>query len=445
MKSKYLFILLTFSATIAQGYWHEWVDDEAIVVGDIPLFLLFLFGRKRLKQAPYTKGALVLTVLFFLWSHIGVFFAPNQLYFRQELFLNIRACLYFIAFISFVSSKEDLHSVFLGFAIGLLFQGMIGIHHWLRGPVGLGFLGEQRIGWQAQGTFVHASVFGFYVSLLSVIMYRIGVFLRPRHYQFYLLVFLIGVISLYASQNRATWLAFAATMVVMFVFDLLRREIKTRHSKRYIALIVLVLIAGGIRYGTVIMARFSDAEESLADDRSSSRMSLAQDAMRIIKEHSLTGTGLNNYRMYVSEETAGTRVVHCTYLLVTAELGIPGGVIFILLILSFLVVGLRAMRSNDFYLKNSATALVMAQSIFIIAMLPSPDYRILYVKTHIWMIWGLTLATAKIDYFHKKMAKRSVAMAGDPRARNLRLQRPPHNRFPAQPLPPPGHSRPQGL
>ncbi len=419
IKTKYILILLTFCATIAQGLWINWLDDEGILVVDIPLILLYIFGHKKLKLAPKTLFALVPVIVFMLWVHIGIFFAPNKLYFRQETVENIRATLIFIALISFINTKEDLQYVFLGFAIGATFQGLIAWHQWLRGPVGLGFLGEQPgLGWQAQGTFVHASVFGMYISLLSIFNYRMAVFLRPKYHKLYVAAFFIGVVALYASYNRATWIAFATSMTLMFFVDVFRGNAFKKRSAKLIFVIALIAAAGAARYGADIVNRFNDAEDSLEANRSSSRKSLALDALRIIHNHPLVGVGLNNYREYVNPETAGTKLVHCSYLLVAAETGWFGLALFLSILFSFIFIGVRTMKSKDALLSNVAAALVTAMISFSIAILPSPDYRISYVKNHIWMIFALTLVVAKLDYHLstrkkvKKVAKSSAPKNG---------------------------------
>ena len=401
--TKYIFILLTFFATIAQGIWVNWLNDEGLLVVDLPLVLLFVFGRKKLSLSPSSIALVVFAAIFMIWSHIGYFYAPNRVYFWQETIMNIRTVLIFVAIISFVNSKEGLQNVFLGLTIGATFQGVIAMHQWLRGPVGLGFLGEQPfLSWQAQGTFVHASVFGMYISLMTILNYRMAVFLRPKYHKLYAAAFFIGVIALYASLNRSTWLAFAFSMVVMFIVDTVRGKTFQPRARKFIVLIGVVMLAGIVRYGPIIVDRFSDAEETLTDDRSSSRKSLALDAMRIIGDHPVFGVGLNNYREFVDKETAGTKVVHCSYLLIAAELGWTGLVFFSGILATAGMLGIKLMRSNDHYVSNVAAALVTALMSFSIAILPSPDYRILYVKTHIWMILGLMVVLAKLESTESK-------------------------------------------
>ncbi|HNW60475.1 MAG TPA: O-antigen ligase family protein [bacterium] len=412
---KYILISFVFCATVAQGITFESIQDiifgaDVILVMDLPLLLLYIFGRKRLRPSPLAGISMALTYAFFIWSAVGLFFAPNLPLLNQELVMNIRALLIFLALINFVNTKEDVQNLFLGFALGLFFQGFVAIHQWLRGPVGLSFLGEQPGDWQARGTFVHPSVAGLYFSLMSIFVFRMAVYLRPKYHPLYVIAFFFGVIALYATFNRANWLGFAGAMVIMFALDFFRGKALTRKARGLLALMAVVAVIGTVRYGTTIIERFSDSEESMMSDRSSSRKSLAMDAIRIIKDHPLTGVGLNNYKEYVNKETAGLQIVHCTYLLVTAELGIPGGVLFVLLLLSFIFIGFKTRGSKDPFIYHVASTGLTAVIAFAIAMLPSPDYRNLYVKIHIWIAFAVTLIAAKMDYNLRRML-------ADPRVR----------------------------
>jgi len=411
---KWILLLLTFAATIAQGLWLEPLQDEAILVVDIPLVLLYIFGlgQKKMRQSPSATAPIVLGVIFTLWSFGGVFFAPNRVYLYQEILMNLRAILIFFAIILFVNRKEDLQFLFLGFAFGALYEGFVAIHQWLRGSVGLGFLGEQHWGWQAMGTFVHASVCGYYLSFVSILTFRMAVYLRPKFHPFYVAAFFFGVVGLYATFNRANWLGFAGAMSLIFGFDFIRGTALTRRSRGLLAVMLIVGVIGFLRYGWTMIERFSDAEYSLAADRSSSRLNLAKDAIRIMNEHPYTGTGLNNYREYVNPGTAGLQIVHSTYLLVGAELGYPGLMLFVAVIGSFLVLGLKLRRSRDPFIRQVATAAVTAIIAFAIAMSPSPDFRNLYVKNHIWMAFGITVVAAKLEYHQNKLL-------ANPRVRDL--------------------------
>lgn len=419
--TKYLLILLTFFATIAQGITISGIQDyiagpDPIHIVDIPLFLLFVLGRKRLPQARHATLPIVFTILFFLWSASGLFFAVNKPFVNQELLYNLRSLLIFFAIILFVNSKEELQYFFLGFAFGLLYEGLIAVHQWLRGPVGLSFLGEQFWGWQAMGTFVHPSVAGFYMSLMSVLTFRMAVYLRPKYHTFYIAAFFIGVVALYATLNRANWLGFAGAMVIMFSIDFFRGKALTKKARGLLTMMAVMALLGTLRYGSVIIDRFSDAEDSMMAERSSSRKNLALDAVRIMNDHPVTGVGLNNYREFVSKETAGLQIVHCSYLLIGAELGYPGLILFVLIILSFLYVGFKSRKSRDQFMYHIASAAVTGILAFAIAMLPSPDYRNLYVKNHIWMVFGITLVVAKIDAYQRKIL-------ADPRLRAKLLAR----------------------
>ncbi len=419
--TKYILLLLTFFATIAQGVTFASLTAhiagaDPVHIVDVPLLLLFILGRKRIKQSRQALVPIALTVLFFLWSATGVFFAMNKPFVNQELVYNLRALLIFFAIILFVNTREDLQYFFLGFAFGLLYEGLIAIHQWLRGPVGLSILGEQFWGWQAMGTFVHPSVAGFYMSLMSVLTFRMAVYLRPKYHPFYVAAFFIGVVALYATLNRANWLGFAGAMVLMFAIDFFRGKALTKKARGLLALMAVVALLGALRYGTIIIDRFSDAEDSMMSDRSSSRKNLAADAIRIMNDHPVTGVGLNNYKEFVSKQTAGLQIVHCSYLLIGAETGYPGMILFIAIIASFLYVGFKQRKSKDPFIYHISSAAVTAIIAFAIAMLPSPDYRNLYVKNHIWMVFGITLVAAKIEAHQRKLL-------ADPRVRAKLLER----------------------
>ncbi|HQG46182.1 MAG TPA: hypothetical protein PLG50_11045, partial [bacterium] len=95
---KYILIVFVFCATVAQGITFESIQDivfgaDIILVMDLPLLLLYFFGRKRLAPSPLAKVSMVLTYAFFAWSAIGLFFAPNLPLLNQELVMNIRTLL----------------------------------------------------------------------------------------------------------------------------------------------------------------------------------------------------------------------------------------------------------------------------------------------------------------------------------------------------------------
>lgn len=211
-------------------------------------------------------------------------------------------------------------------------------------------------------------------------------------------------------MNRANWLGFAGAMIIMFGLDFVRGKALTKKARGLLAVIAVVALIGAARYGTIIVERFSDSEKSMMGDHSSSRKSLALDAWRIINDHPVTGVGLNNYKEFVNKETAGLQIVHCSYLLVAAELGYPGGLLFIALILIFLFIGFQTRRSTDQFIYHISSAAVTGIIAFAIAMLPSPDYRNLYVKNHIWMVYAITLVAAKMEHYRNRML-------ADPRVR----------------------------
>jgi O-antigen ligase len=195
-------------------------------------------------------------------------------------------------------------------------------------------------------------------------------------------------------------------MVLFLLYDIKSKRVLTKRTRRVWAVIVVVVIIGAVRYSPIIISRFTGAEASLVGTGTSSRVYLALDAIRIIRAHPIAGVGLENYRLHAAEEIVGDKFVHCTYLLVAAETGIIGGIIFIVLLFMIIRYNLRIIKSDDRFISNVSIGVLTAIIAFCIAILPSPDYRIPWVKNHIWLLFGIVLALGKMDYWARRRRDR---------------------------------------
>ena len=326
-----IYFLFAFCGTISQGLWIGPLNAEVILIVDIPLLMMFIVGKNTLRKDPKSKKVLLAMQLYLLWTFVGLLFAFNKHDAFLDVITNVRAFLIMLAVYRYLNSKKDLEFFLLGIGCGLLFQGLVGVYQWRIGYANLRFLGEMNFGWQSSGTFVHPNVYGLYLLLLTPLVYRLAFFIETKWKNIFLIIFLVGVTALFAAQSRACWLGFTGAMCIFGFYDLIRRRLlKTKMMKLWV-IVGFLGIFGIIQYGYIITGRFADAEESMTAKRSSSRLSLAKDAVRIIGENLVWGVGPDNYSYFASENTAGLRVVHCTYLLIAAELGMPGIIFFLLM------------------------------------------------------------------------------------------------------------------
>lgn len=410
-QTRVLYFLLAFCATVSQGLWVRPLRTEAILIVDIPLFLLFVLGRSTRPRHPGSTTLLIAMIFFILWPVVGALNAVNRHVAFVNMITNVRAFLIALAIFRYVNSKKDMEYLIMGLGAGLLFQGTIALYQFKFGYAGFGFLGEGAATWRTTGTLGHPNVLAMYSMMLIPLVYRFATFIETKYRTYFFVVFVIGIGALFTSQGRACWLAFAISMLLFFLYDLKGKRVFSKETRRIWLLLALVAAVGAVRYTPVIISRFSDTEQSLVGGGTSSRLFLALDAIRIIGENPVYGVGLENYRLHASELTMGDKFVHCSYLLVAAETGIIGGIIFLWLLFEALRQGFKVMRSEDKFIANVAIGVMTAVVAFDIAILPSPDYRIPWVKNHIWLLFGLTLALGKMDYWARRRRERLRALA----------------------------------
>ncbi len=405
-----LYFLLAFCGTVTQGLWVAALNTEAILIMDIPLFLLFVVGRSRRPLSPAIKRVLPLMALFLMWPLAGIPGAVDKQAAIASIITNMRALLICLAVLLFVNTREEMRALLAGISAGLLFQGVVAILQFRFGYVGLSFLGEQGRSWRASGTLGHPNVLAMYTMMLSPLAYRMGVFGQEKYPWFFFAAFLVGVAALFASQGRACWLGFALAMVLFFLLDLKKRRIVQRRTIGVWVLLAVIGVIGAFKYRTILTGRFTGAEEELVGQKTSSRLYLAKDALRIIRGHPLLGVGQENYKLHAGEEILGAKFVHCSYLLVAAEAGVPGLLLMVAVLAGMLGVTVRVARSRDPFVANVGTGILTALVALCIALLPSPDYRIVWVKNHVWLLFGLALALDKIAYHEQRRMNRLRAL-----------------------------------
>lgn len=405
-----LYFLLAFCGTVTQGLWVSSLNTEAILIVDIPLLLLFVLGSSRRQLPPAVRRILPLMALFLFWPLAALPGAVDKQAAGASMITNVRAFLLCLAVMLYVNTRQDMVALIAGVSAGLLFQGFVAVLQFRFGYVGLGFLGEQGRSWRASGTLGHPNVLAMYTMMLTPLAYRMAAFGQGKSRLFYFATFLVGVAALFASQGRACWLGFTISMVLFFLLDVKNKRIVSRRTIVVWVLMALVGITGAFRYRTVLTSRFTNAEEELVGQKTSSRMYLAKDALRIIRQHPTVGVGLENYKLHAGEEIMGDKFVHCSYLLVAAETGIPGLVFFVTVLGTMLVFGWHLARAKDLFVSNVGMGIMTAMVGLCIALLPSPDYRIVWVKNHVWLLFGINLALGKIAYNEQRRLRRVMAL-----------------------------------
>ncbi len=162
----------------------------------------------------------------------------------------------------------------------------------------------------------------------------------------------VGVLGLLATVSRAAWLAFGVGLVVWALgIGLMAPASNSSTSSRPTQSIagrvawVLVPIAAGaafvVFYGRQLATRFLDLDTAVEARSLMERLRDVRIAWTLIGDHPWTGVGLGNYLANAWLLDRSARVVHNVPLLVTAEMGVLGGLLWLWLGLAPIVAVVR--------------------------------------------------------------------------------------------------------
>lgn len=290
------------------------------------------------------------------------------------------------------SQRERLGQLISFLAIGLLSTGLVSAtQYFLNFPTELAFFGtgteEELLGTQSQllsrvPAFLRtptemAWIISALVPLvLSPIICRVKDF--ATHQKLLLsAAMLAGIVAVILSLARGSWISLLVAIGFLILFGWIRLS----RSERYA---YFFSVSGAVLLVCILLTPFSARiyERLTGDDEGSAliRVPLMETAVRMIEDNALVGVGLNNYRTampkYDETEIFVTKVfpnpVHNVFAHITAEIGVPGGIIFCLLILVVLFECFKAMQSQDRLLFAIALGVFAGIIAFVISAMKEP-------------------------------------------------------------------------
>jgi putative inorganic carbon (hco3(-)) transporter len=388
---------------------------------DIPMILL-LFTQRDGTLGSRHRGFImtikVLLFMFWIWTWSGEFVAFEVAEFREQMFQLSRAMLIGYTVMTRVSTFSDLKMFVLGLLSSLGFEAFVGFWQWQIGPLNIPYLAASK-GYRVSGTLGVPNTYGVWLVTLLPLALRMALYYRLKPQIIWLGVTLVAIMCLLATYTRGAWFSFLASTVLFTIIDVIRKKISMKQVSIFIAMAAVLGVIIAVKYGDTIKNRMSDTEESLAGKQKSSRLYLAQDAVRIIKEHSITGVALDNYRYYSDPEIEGTRIVHNVYLLISAEQGIPASVMFVLLMLVTFFGGFRLLKTRiSFFYHAGAATMAAVMNLFIYYMI-GLDYNLFEVLFQHWRVIGMIPAILICEeHTRKQLAVKALRN----RARRLSAQ-----------------------
>lgn len=381
-----LFWLLVFLLPVQLGrhFWFEWTQvlglpidylSPTLYLTDLLVIMILFFWwldeRKRFKLKVFKEIIKnhwwLLAVFVFLL--VNVFLAAN----RGAAFYKMIKILEF-ALLGFYIAKKNyvLSAIRHPLSLAVIYSSLIAVTQFIKqGAIGGAFwwLGERsfnlitpgiakaivsgRLVLRPYATFPHPNVLAGFLLVLGILLFG-------KRAIYWILVFILALIGLVLSFSRSAWLV--GLLVSLFIFlKPFGGGAKEKAISRLLrgGAIILVLFLG-------IGAFFFFTRQLSGQEALIQRFSLAQIALKMVRTNPLAGVGLNNFIPQLPNYwqqygmTYWLQPVHNIFLLIAAETGLVGLLIFLwLLVLTF-----RRLLAANRWLLVAALSVILALGLF---------------------------------------------------------------------------------
>lgn len=379
----------------------------------VVIFLLSLFLPK--KQPKGAERFWVLILGFFLISFASIFWSQNK---ELAWYAAAKLAEGLLLFWLVIRLSVNWRAIGMAIVSSGVVQAILGIYQfflqqivaskWLglaaHDPGTLGdFVVETGSGrfLRAYGSLPHPNMLaGFLVVCLIILMGFILSEHRERRGRAFVVIlysaaFAIMFFGVVLTFSRTAWLAFVATLVLMFCASAWQRDRYRLFTLTRVCTWVLLLIVFSIALLPSLWQTRVITGGRLETMSTAQRTSYFAQARDIVRENWLQGVGIGNYTQALynqdsSKDAWDYQPAHNIFLLVTAETGVFGGLVFIFLTFEFLrasvsVVKKRGATVDDWFLVYSLTLLALLLIGLFDHYLWSLSFGILFF----WLVFGL--------------------------------------------------------
>ncbi|MBN1581149.1 MAG: O-antigen ligase family protein, partial [Anaerolineae bacterium] len=369
------FVLAMMTPTWRKGTFVHWpmlhfkmqgIEIQLGLLTLIPLLSLIGWTIARLLERPrrslsYGAKCVALAVFGFgVWTLIRAW----PIHLKHVAFVTVISILLFWAIYLYTIDNMPKAWVLYMLAALLLLQGLAGTTQFLRqGSIGLFWMGENQLDPMAQGVSViesagqrwvraygltaHPNMLGGYLAMCATIcLSALGTDRRlPRPLKWSLWLSLVaGLLGLFFTFSRSAWLGMAAGLI--YLAWLLKpwkhldwRSPGVRRIAQIAGVLLLVVLATlTILFGDLMITRLFRLKNPLEATSIRERLIDIDQAWSLIRVIPFKGTGSGYYvgalwARVTDPNWKGFRLIHNIPLLVTAELGVQGLILWLWLIL----------------------------------------------------------------------------------------------------------------
>lgn len=325
-----VFPFFTQTPTASYRYMY-WLLHRAMIPAALGLLLLSTWLRIRKQERIRWGRAELVMVLFLALLVTNILISspsPSQSLIHLYDRLVIPFCMYW--FVRLVApTARDITRLAWAALVALVPQVMIGLIGWFA-PHALPDQWLGRAGERTVGTLDNPAVYTSTLIFLALLVLQYAMQGNTRRLRAVLLgMFGLAFVCIFFSFSRGSWLGALFVWVgLLFVYPLMMRRIT-------MAAVLIGLVAGS----TVFATQLRYATQRLQDDATAeSRILQNAGALRMINQKMWFGWGFGTYDVYDEQflERVGDVPVrrreqtsHNTFLLITAETGVVGLVLYL--------------------------------------------------------------------------------------------------------------------
>ncbi|MEW6605998.1 MAG: O-antigen ligase family protein [bacterium] len=379
------------------------------------LFLVILYAylikdfitRRLSIQIPAVAIFWLLLIILGLGS---IIFSPYRTMAAYEIICMTKMLLLFICLVNYGKTRKQIKLVVVSLMIGVFLQIIYGLLQYFTGlnlnlerlgqapemfTEELGMRSASRIG----AMLGHPNLFaGYLVMLLPLALTLIFVQISIWYKALCIAILVFGEVALILTLSRGGWISFAiAVMVILFLHPTISRQ-------RIIAgifILCFVLVLGSLFSGTIIQ-KFILSDPASVD----SRIECMYIAWRMIQSNFWLGTGLNSFTFVMPDyDYSGipwgemNPPVHNIYLLIFAEQGIFGFLLFLSICFMVIRVGILNLKGKDNLLNAINVGLLAGFIAILVQGLVDWNLR---VNVTVRVFWTLAALLFAIHFWNQK-------------------------------------------
>ena len=305
-----------------------------------------------------------------------------------------RLLLLFFLYLAIINAPISTIIVQAGLAIVVVVQGLTAVlQFWQQHHLGLAWLGEipiepvsglsilvvnGRIWLRAFGLTPHPNILGGYLAAFLLIVATRFLETNGRARWLWAGTAVLGLGGLLLSFSRSAWVGLFIAGLILLIYLMGQAETRQRYLRLIMPLTIIGLVALVAFAWTQRDLLFSRLQrpDNVQETRSmSERQTLNQIAFRIIQEHPWRGVGAGQISYHMDNYTdeypsVAPQPVHNMPILLTAEFGILGGLLWLWLTLYPLVITAQLWRQGQ----RSLWTLSLALALLVLAITDFFDF-----------------------------------------------------------------------